>query len=73
MDAVYKEHKERFSQLKKGGEVFPFSLDQYMTPEAFVSGLDKAKKLSFQVFAGRVKLFSPCELIISSPRPSEII
>lgn len=69
MNAVYGEHTERYNELKTGGEVFPFSLNQLVSPEAFLSGLKNCRRAGLQHFASDIKMFSPLKLynLKSSP------
>ncbi len=41
MDGIYKEHTERVSDLKRGGEAFAFSQNQLISPETLKEGFKK--------------------------------
>jgi len=62
MNAVYAEHTERFNSLSAGGEAFPFSINQIIPPENFISGIKNCRRAAMQRFASDIKLFSPLKL-----------
>ena len=59
LDALYKEHEERFSSLLAAGEVFPFSENQFIRREDFFSDVARFRALALQTFSSRVFLFEP--------------
>jgi len=62
MNALYGEHTERYNELKSGGEVFPFSINQLVSPDSFLSGLKNCRRAGMQRFASDIKMFSPLKL-----------
>ena len=70
--AVSKEHRERFASLKEGGEVFPFSLGQFITEEQFVSRIQSFRNLALQTFTSSTQFFRPLKTynFHSTPTPS---
>ena len=69
---LYKEHKERVAELKKGGEAFSFSLNQLIDPEILLSGLTRYKCISVQTFTQSTQFFRPLKTFNfrSTPAPS---
>jgi len=59
LKSVLKENAERGISLSDGGEIFPFSLNQYLSEEEFLSKLKGKKLACLQQFAGYAKFFSP--------------
>ena len=70
--AVSKEHRERFASLKEGGEVFPFSIGQFITEEQFVSRIQSFRNLALQTFTSSTQFFRPLKTynFHSTPTPS---
>ena len=61
MDALYKEHAERFQVLKAGGEVASFSKNQFV-PQASLQNFNGRKTLSLSAFTGKTYFFDPVKL-----------
>lgn len=59
MDALYKEHAERYAQLRRGGEVFAFSRGQYTEKERFMALFESLRVSALQTFASRTYFFEP--------------
>ncbi len=59
MDAVYKEHAERCSLLRRGGEVFSFSKDQLLPRDRLLTLFSRARVSAVQTFATRSYFFEP--------------
>lgn len=72
MDALHSEHKNRFSELKAGGEVFDFSFDQLIDRQTFCERIKSFRGLSLQAFFGSTFFFSPLKSyrLHSTPAPS---
>jgi transcription-repair coupling factor (superfamily II helicase) len=72
MNAVLKEHIERFHDLKAGGEVFDFSADQMLSEEVFHECTKKWKTASLQNFVSSTNFFEPLKMynLHSTPAPS---
>ena len=68
-NALYKEHEERFSRLKAGGEAFDFSARQYMPKQAFLDGVEHARRLALQTFTGNPFFFQPLKVYNFSATP----
>ena len=66
-----KEHEERFSDLKKGGEVFDFCLDQLIGKDKFLSLIKPFKTCALQTFTSSTQFFTPLKTysIRSTPAP----
>lgn len=62
MDALYKEHDERFSSLRRGGEVFSFCRGQYESRESFLQGLSSVRSAALQTFASKTYFFEPLKI-----------
>ncbi len=62
MEALYKEHAERFAQLLRGGEVFSFSRAQYTEKESFLADFEKLRVSALQTFASRTYFFEPLRI-----------
>ncbi len=72
MDGVYKEHCERVSELKKGGEVFSFSENQLLPPQFLIESFKKYRTVALQTFTSSTAFFQPLKTynFNSSPVPS---
>ncbi len=72
LDALEKEHAERFKQLYAGGEVCRFSEKQFLSAEQFVSGASKFLNMALQTFTTHIPFFRPLKTynIKSVPSPS---
>ena len=70
--ALEREHKERYEGLKKGGEVFSFSLNQFITEENFISSVSAFRNLALQTFTSSTQFFRPLKTynVHSTPTPS---
>ena len=62
MDALYKEHEERFHRLLQGGEVFAFSEGQILSPDAFEEKISAFRCAALQSFASRTYFFEPLKV-----------
>ena len=69
IDGLYKEHYERYSELEKGGEVFPFSRDQYV-PAARMERFTDFRTLAVQTFAGSIGFFDPLKIFNLTSTPA---
>ena len=61
-DALYKEHEERYSGLRRGGEVFSFCKGQYIDRESLEEALHAVKAAAFQTFAAGTRFFEPLKI-----------
>lgn len=62
MDALYKEHDERFARLLAAGEAFSFSRGQFIAREDFLSEISSFRRLALQTFASNVFFFDPFKI-----------
>ena len=62
LDALCKEHAERFHRLVKGGEVFPFSEGQLLSRGAFSEKIAKFQCAALQSFASKTYFFDPLKI-----------
>ena len=62
LNAVYKEHEDRFARLQEGGEAFGFSVRQLQDKDAFLQGITSYRLVALQTFAGNPYFFSPMKL-----------
>ncbi len=69
-NALYKEHEERFSRLKAGGEAFDFSLRQYMQRELFLEKLSQVRRTVLQTFTGNPFFFQPLKIYNFTATPT---
>ena len=69
IEGLYKEHYERYSELAKGGEVFPFSLEQYV-PAARMERFTDFRTLALQTFAGNIGFFDPLKIFNFTATPA---
>ena len=69
LNAIYKEHEERFARLAEGGEAFPFAKAQLIAKERFMLGLDGIGKIALQTFAGNPLFFQPLAIYNLSATP----
>ncbi len=72
MDGIYKEHTERVSDLKRGGEAFAFSQNQLISPETLKEGFKKYACLALQTFTSTTAFFRPLKTydFRATPAPS---
>ena len=72
LTSVSKEHRERYKSLKEGGEVFPFSLNQFITEEQFIARVQSFRNLALQTFTSSTMFFRPLKTynLRSTPTPS---
>ncbi|MDE7086904.1 MAG: hypothetical protein K2O67_01805, partial [Clostridia bacterium] len=72
LNAVSKEHTERFADLAEGGEVCGFSIRQQLSAEQFISGVNGFLNLALQTFTTDLKFFRPLKTynFKSVPSPS---
>ncbi len=72
LGALSKEHAERYKSLKEGGEVLPFSLNQFITEEQFISRAQSFRNLALQTFTSSTQFFRPLKTynLHSTPTPS---
>ena len=71
LDAIYKEHNERFYALYNEGEVFDADKYQLVSPEELIIGFNKKRLVAFQALTADVRFFNPLKIINvkSSPSP----
>ena len=62
LDALYREHEERFYRLQEAGEAFSFTRRQYVDREDFFSNVSSFRRLALQTFASKVYFFEPMKL-----------
>lgn len=62
MEALCKEHKERFRRLFSGGEVFSFSEGQLLSREDFLQELAGRQCAALQSFASKTYFFEPLRI-----------
>ncbi|MBQ9081255.1 MAG: DEAD/DEAH box helicase, partial [Clostridia bacterium] len=62
LDALYKEHEERFHRLYQAGEVFSFTKRQFVDREDFFSNVTSFRCLSLQTFTSRNFFFEPFKI-----------
>lgn len=72
LSALLKEHESRFKELYEGGEVFLFSLGQFITEERFYGGIKKFVNLALQTFTSDTRFIRPLKTynLKSTPVPS---
>lgn len=72
MDGIYREHKERVTDLKKGGEALDFSVNQLVSPECIIEIFSKFRNLALQTFTSSTHFFKPLKTLTlhSTPVPS---
>ncbi|MGN0806715.1 MAG: CarD family transcriptional regulator, partial [Candidatus Coproplasma sp.] len=59
LQALEKEHQERFKELYSGGEVCGFSQNQFLTEEQFVGGATSYLNMALQTFTTQIPFFKP--------------
>ena len=59
MDALYREHEERYARLYASGETFSFAKEQFVSRENFLSEISSFRRLALQTFASAVFFFEP--------------
>ena len=69
LNAIYKEHEDRFARLAEGGEAFPFAKAQLIGKDRFLRGLDGVGRLALQTFAGNPFFFEPLRIFNLSATP----
>ena len=72
MEGIYREHKERVADLKKGGEALDFSVDQLVSPEYITGCFAKSRNFAVQTFTSSTSFFHPLKTFTlrSTPAPS---
>ncbi len=72
LDALLKEHAERFTELRAGGEVCPFSESQFLSREKFLQGTARFLNMALQTFTTDLKFFRPLKTynLRSVPSPT---
>lgn len=72
MEGIYREHKERVADLKKGGEAMDFSVNQLVSPEYITECFSKFRNLALQTFTSNTNFFRPLKTFTlrSTPAPS---
>lgn len=70
LNGLYKEHEERFRRLEAGGEAFAFSLSQYVSKDAFISGVQNVRRLALQTFTGNPFFFQPLKIYNITATPT---
>ncbi len=68
LDGLYREHAERFRQLRAGGEVMRFSERQYVDESRF-SSFSGSRTLALMTFTGNVGFFDPMKIYSFSSAP----
>ncbi len=71
-EGLYREHCERVSDLKKGGEAFSFSQNQLIQPKILFDGLKNFRNLAVQNFVSSTMFFRPLKTfnLKATPSPS---
>lgn len=70
LHALWKEHKQRFGELKAGGEVFGFGYGQFVGEDAFLNALRSFPNLAVQTFTTGTRFFQPLKTIALHSTPS---
>ena len=70
LNALYKEHEERFHRLQEGGEAFDFTLGQYIGQESFLEKLSSVRRVVMQTFTGNPFLFQPLKIYNFTATPT---
>ena len=70
LNALYKEHEERYFRLKEGGEAFEFTKAQYIDKQAFLDGIMASRRIAMQTFSGNPFLFSPLQIYNFNATPT---
>ena len=72
MEGIFKEHKERVADLKKGGEAMDFSVNQLASPEYITQCFSKFRNFALQTFTSNTNFFRPLKTFTlrSTPAPS---
>ena len=70
LDAIYKEHNERFFALYTEGEVFSADKYQLLSPEEIIVGFSKKRLVAFQSLTADVRFFNPLKIINVKSAPS---
>ncbi|MCD8041339.1 MAG: transcription-repair coupling factor [Clostridia bacterium] len=72
IEGVYSEHINRFKELKAGGEVFDFSVNQLVPKQFFLDSLKKYRSIALQTFFGSTFFFQPLKThkLQATPVPS---
>ena len=69
LNAIYKEHEDRFYRLAAGGEAFPFAMAQLVGKEGFLRGLNGVARVALQTFASNPLFFQPLRIFNLSSTP----
>ena len=69
LNALYKEHEERFHRLQTGGEAFDFTLAQYAEKGAFLEKISDFRRVAMQTFTGNPFFFQPLQIYNFSATP----
>ncbi len=72
LNALEKEHEERFAELYAGGEVCPFSKNQFISSENFTAGAARFLEMALQTFTTDLRFFRALKTynLHSVPSPS---
>lgn len=70
LDGLYKEHGERFVQLREGGEAMSFTVRQYADRDDFFSNVLTFRTLALQTFAGNAYFFNPLKIHTFNSAPA---
>ena len=70
LEAIYKEHNERFFALYTEGEVFSADKYQLLSPEEIIVGLNKKRLVAFQSLTADVRFFNPLKIVNVKSAPS---
>lgn len=69
LNALYKEHEERFHRLQTGGEAFDFTLAQYAEKGSFLEKISGVRRVAMQTFTGNPFFFQPLQIYNFSATP----
>ena len=69
LTGLYKEHFERFSELKKGGEAMSFSVNQYVSAQRMERFSD-FRTVALQTFATNTCFFEPLKIFTLTSSPA---
>lgn len=69
LEGLYKEHFERFGELRQGGEVMSFSSEQ-LAPAGRMENFSDFRTVALQTFAGNTYFFQPLRLFSFTSTPA---
>ena len=70
LNALYKEHEERFHRLQTGGEAFFFTRNQYVDREFFLNKIQTVRRIAMQTFTGNPFFFQPLKIYNFNATPT---